>query len=94
MTASTNESPREDEPPKDATMLVLMALIRALHEQGTLPAQAVANVLDRRAVNAALRGSTSNETIVRETAVAVQKFADLVERQTPFGTASRHPTAE
>lgn len=73
-----------DDRPADSTMLVLIALIRALHERGILPAQAVADVLDRRALNAAPRGTTSRESDVQKTAVAVQELADLVERQTPF----------
>jgi len=70
---------------KDPTMLVLMALIRALHEEGTLPAQAVADVLDRRALNAALRGKVSeDETTVQRTAVALQELADDIERHHAF----------
>lgn len=86
-------SAQSEPPPKDATMLVLMALIRALHEQGVLPAQSVADILDRRAVNAAMRGQeSSGEEIVRRTAVAVQNLADLVQQQHPFGKGKQPPT--
>ncbi len=70
---------------KDPTMLVLMALIRALHEEGMLPAQAIADVLDRRALNAALRRKVSeDETTVQRTAVALQELADDIERSHSF----------
>jgi hypothetical protein len=70
---------------KDPTMLVLMALIRALHEEGMLPAQAIADVLDRRALNAALRRKVSeDETAVQRTAVALQELADDIERSHSF----------
>jgi len=70
---------------KDPAMLVLMALIRALHEEGMLPAQAIADVLDRRALNAALRHKVSeDETTVQRTAVALQELADDIERSHSF----------
>jgi hypothetical protein len=84
----------QEPPPKDAAMLVLMGLMRALHERGILPVQAVADVLDRRAINAALRGKTSQEDVPRGIAVAIQTYANLVEGQVPFVSADRSPGAE
>lgn len=82
MTFSSDGSPNEE--PKDSLTLVVIALIQALHEKGTLPAQAVADVLDRRAVNAALRSRTGDEATVRQVAVVIQTLADQIETQTPF----------
>jgi hypothetical protein len=79
----------KEPPAKDASMLVLMALIRALHESGVLPAQATADVLDRRAVNAALRTRTGDEETVRMTAVLIQQIADQIERDCPFESTDR-----
>jgi hypothetical protein len=79
-----------EQPTRDATMLTVMALIRALHDHGILPAQATADVLDRRAINASLRGQNgADEQLVQQLAVALQQWADLAESQHPF--APRDP---
>lgn len=64
----------DGQPTKDTAMLTVMALIRALHDQGILPAQATADVMDRRAISAALRGKESiDEQHIRRLAVALQE---------------------
>lgn len=90
---SDEQSPSEK---KDAATLIVLALIRALHENQILPAQAVADVLDRRAINAAMRGRTGDEETVRMTTALVQKVADQIERATPFAPRdqARPPTEE
>lgn len=75
----------DEQPTKDTAMLTVMALIRALHDHGILAAQATADVMDRRAISAALRGKEGiDEQLVQRLAVALQGWADIAQQQHPF----------
>jgi len=74
----------------DAAMLTVIAIIRALHRSGVIPAQSVADEMDIRATNAMLRGSASErEKVVQALAVTLQTLADGIEQAHPFASRSR-----
>ena len=64
----------------------LLALIRALHTRGLLPAQAVADQLDGMAMAATVdpQGDEVSVTAARSAARTIQLIADHVERSHPF----------
>ena len=76
-----------DKPVTNPAMLIVLAVVRSLHRTGVLPIQAVAEEMDRRALNAKIHGTeTEDEVVVRDTAVALQRFADMIEKEQPFAS--------
>ncbi|MEX3690795.1 hypothetical protein AB3X91_11880 [Paraburkholderia sp. BR14263] len=87
----------QPEQPTNPAMLTVLYLIRALHDNGILPAQATADVLDQRALRGAMRGDDGPyQQAVRDTTAWMQVWADRAQTEHPFVPKERpvEPPAE